>query len=61
MSKHTYFPKRSERFIRACKMAQARGDAAIKWLETHELTPETKPEFDKLMKETNRKFKEDTP
>ena len=38
-------------------MAQARGKVATEWLETHKLTPETKPEFDRLMRETDREFK----
>jgi hypothetical protein len=40
-------------------MAAERGRVAVEWLETHKLTLETKPEFDRLMKETDRKFKKD--
>ena len=38
---------------RALLMANKRGVAAAKWFRTNKLTPETKPEFDKLMSDTN--------
>ena len=37
-------------------MEQKRCEAAVKWFETNKLTPETKPEFDKLMKYINNKY-----
>ncbi len=41
---------------KALKKARKRGDAAVKWFETNKLTIKTKPEFDKLMKETDKAF-----
>ncbi len=40
----------------ALEKARKRGDAAAKWLAINKLTPETKPEFDRLMKETDKAF-----
>jgi hypothetical protein len=36
--------------------AKARGEAAVEWYKTNTLTKETKPIFDKLMKDTDRAF-----
>ena len=33
--------------------AKKRGDAAKEWLKTNKLTPETKPDFDKLMRDVD--------
>jgi hypothetical protein len=39
---------------KALEKARRRGEAATKWVETNKLTAETKPEFDKLMKTTDK-------
>lgn len=57
MSKsHCFFPSRKddERRRKAVDVAKRRGDAATEWFKTNKLTPETKPEFDKLMKSVSK-------
>ena len=46
--------RQDEKRNKALSKARKRGKVAAEWLKTNKLTPETKPEFDKLMKETNR-------
>lgn len=60
MSKHSYHPPsiKNERQIKALEMAKARGEAAEEWLKTNTLTPETLPEFQRLMKQINLKSKQ---
>jgi len=41
---------------KAMAKAKARGGAAVEWCKTNTLTKETKPVFDKLMKDTDRAF-----
>lgn len=49
--------RRDEKQQRTLKMAKARGNAAEAWFNKNKLTPETKPEFDALMKKTDNSFK----
>jgi len=49
--------RREEKQHRALKMAKARGAAAKTWLAENKLTPETKAEFDSVMKKVNNSFK----
>jgi len=48
--------RQDERRNKALAKARARGKVAEKWFENNVLTPQTKPEFDKLMKDTDRAF-----
>ena len=48
--------RQDEKRNKALAKAKARGLAAEKWLKENKLTPQTKPEFDKLMKDTDRAF-----
>lgn len=51
MSRHTFIPgRKTERQKNALDIARRRGELATEWLKSNKLTPETKPEFDKLMK-----------
>jgi coproporphyrinogen III oxidase len=61
MGRHTYFPssKNNERRFKASQMAGYRGKVAIEWFDAgNKLTPETKPEFDRLMKQADKDWKE---
>ena len=53
--KHLQYEKKRK----AIAKAQKRGEIASKWFETNKLTPETKLEFNKLMKDTDRAFEND--
>ena len=48
--------RQDEKRNKALAKAKARGEAAKKWLKENKLTPKTKPEFDKLMKDTDIAF-----
>lgn len=53
-----YFTKTSERKLIAMQKAGNRGKIAMEWFEAgNKLTPETKMEFDKLMKQADKDFK----
>lgn len=43
---------------RAREMAKVRGEASVEWHKENVLTKETLPQFKKLMKEIDKKFKE---
>ena len=46
--------RQDEKKNKALLKARKRGEAAAKWLKTNKLTQETKPKFDRLMKEANK-------
>ena len=50
--------KQDERRNKSLSMARKRGEVAIEWFKTNTLTSETQPEFNKLMKETDKTFKQ---
>lgn len=50
----------SKKRMIAFAMAKKRGKVAVEWLSTNKLTIDTKPEFDRLMKATNKEFKTKT-
>ena len=51
---YDYKDRQDEKRNKALLKARKRGEAAAKWLKTNKLTQETKPEFDRLMKEANK-------
>ena len=48
--------KQEENRKRAVVKARYRGEVAKEWFKTNKLTKETKPEFDKLMKQANKNY-----
>jgi hypothetical protein len=60
--RHTYFPssKDDERRSKAVEKARKRGEVATEWFKTNKLTKETQPEFNRLMKQTDKVFLKST-
>lgn len=48
--------RQEERHNKAVNKAKKRGEVAAEWFKTNKLTPDTKKEFDKLMKDTDMAF-----
>ena len=49
--------RRDKKRKNALDMAKARGEAAEKWFKDNTLTKESQPEFNMLMKQTDKDFK----
>ena len=62
MNSKCYFPPpNDDKRNKALYLAKTRGEAAEEWFKTNTLTKETKPEFDKLMKDVTKKAKTAPP
>uniref|UniRef100_A0A6M3M705 Uncharacterized protein n=1 Tax=viral metagenome TaxID=1070528 RepID=A0A6M3M705_9ZZZZ len=59
MKDENYYMRKArhdEKRKRALAKARKRGEVATEWFKTNKLTYKTKPEFDKLMKDTDGGF-----
>jgi hypothetical protein len=55
--KHTYFPKVTDKQIKAVKLAKVRGDASVEWHKNNVLTADNLAEFKRYIKNAEMKYK----